>query len=501
MRRVGSMLVSVFAFCAGAAGAAVAQTAPSPEPQRPAAVIHHQVSSNPQAQAAFDRGLFDYYAYNPEAAEHEFYTAADLDKTLAMAYWGIAISNAPNLNVPPTDDREQQAADAIKKAKELEGSATPEDRALIDAAAVRFTAGPTGKIPAQLAAYSDALQRIALQYPADPDAQALYGETALYVPLFSEKNGFDRLTPAQRAALRARVATLLPFFQANLATFPLHVGLLHFYVHAAQIAGQSQLALNAARQLAAFGLPPEGSHLTHMPGHIFFDLGLYDEALGVGQRSVAMDDADFACCHPGYYSAPRYYHHHNTNFLLYALTQTGHAGAAVAIARDSGDKAFLARQLVADGQYPAVLDVPYVKGKNATLAFSRGIAFAHMGDEARAQATLSEIPDAPAESPSQAATVAAMRLTVAAMIAERAKDNAKALALLERASAEDTKGDTLGQAEIPALFYYSPHMSLAGLAIEMGKPDLARAALQAELAASPRSSSATQMLSQLQIAH
>jgi hypothetical protein len=44
-------------------------------------------------------------------------------------------------------------------------------------------------------------------------------------------------------------------------------------------------------------------------------------------------------------------------------------------------------------------------------------------------------------------------------------------------------------------------MSLAGLAIEMGKPDLARAALQAELAASPRSSSATQMLSQLQIAH
>src|SRR5271154_4069350 len=99
---------------------AVALAGVAPNPARPVPVIHHAVSATAEAQAAFDRGLLDYYAYNPEAAEHEFYTAADLDKHMAMAYWGIALSNAPNLNVPATDDRTQQARYAIQRAKSLE---------------------------------------------------------------------------------------------------------------------------------------------------------------------------------------------------------------------------------------------------------------------------------------------------------------------------------------------------------------------------------------------
>jgi hypothetical protein len=84
--------------------AAIAQPAAA-DASRPVPIVHHAVSSNAAAQAAFDRGLMDYYAYNPEAASQEFYTAADLDPKMAMAWWGIALSNAPNLNVSPTDDR------------------------------------------------------------------------------------------------------------------------------------------------------------------------------------------------------------------------------------------------------------------------------------------------------------------------------------------------------------------------------------------------------------
>jgi hypothetical protein len=40
--------------------------------------VHHAVSSVPTAKVNFHRGLLDYYAHNPKAAEHEFYTAADL---------------------------------------------------------------------------------------------------------------------------------------------------------------------------------------------------------------------------------------------------------------------------------------------------------------------------------------------------------------------------------------------------------------------------------------
>jgi tetratricopeptide (TPR) repeat protein len=487
------IVAAAVVFFVSATLAARAQTMTHAQGQsRPVAVIHHTVSSNPKAQAAFDRGLLDYYAYNPEAAEHEFYTAADLDKHLAMAYWGIALSNAPNLNVPPTDDRTNQARVAIARAKVLETYALAEDRAFIDAAAARFDDQSKASADALLTNYRDALQRISLAYPEDPDAAALYAESALYVAVGKFSNAE---TPAQRAARVARVAALLPYFQASLVKFPEHIGLLHFYIHAAQIAGTSQVAVVAARQLAAFGLPPEDSHLTHMPGHTFFDVGLYEEALDVGQRSVAMDLADFACCHPGYYSAPRYYHAHNVSFLLYAMTQTGHLSEAVVVARREDNPVFIAKQLVADRDWQDVLALSDAKGNAYTLPFTVGLAYAKLGNAAQAQRWLAKIADADADDPSWAATVSAMRLTLSAQIALLENDDAKALQLLTDASVAADKGDQ--GAEMPALYYYSPHMALAELAVRLGKTDVAKAALQAELVASPRSPAALHALAQL----
>jgi hypothetical protein len=474
--------LALIGFMLSATSGAAAQT-----------LIHHAVSGNASAQAAFDRGLQDYYAYNPEAAEHEFYTAADLDKHLAMAYWGIALSNAPNLNVSPTDDRGDQARDAIQQAKTLEAYASAEDRAFIDAAAERFDSKSKASADALLVKYRDALRRIARAYPSDPDAAALYVEAALYVAVGNPHD--EGITVAARAARIVRVAALLQLFQASLAEFPKHVGLLHFYIHAAQFAGESQAAVAAARQLAAFTLPPEDSHLTHMPGHTFFDVGLYDEALVVGERSVAMDFAAFACCHPGYYSAPRYYHDHNVSFLLYALTQTGHLSEAISVARREDDPVLIARQLVADRDWQEVLTLPYTKGETATLPFTRGLAYAKLGNAALAQRSLAEIPKDPAD-PYRADLFGAMRLTLAAEIAVVKRDDTTALQLLTRASAAAEKAKGLGE-ETPPLYYYSPHMILAQLAVRLGKTDVAKAALRAELVASPRSPAALDALARL----
>ncbi|HEY1656604.1 MAG TPA: hypothetical protein VGF86_15985 [Candidatus Tumulicola sp.] len=464
-------------IAAGAQPSAVAQPAPQPSPP-----VHHAVSNVSGAQTAFDRGLLDYYGYNPEAAEHEFYTAADLDPHCAMAYWGIALSNAPNLNVPATDDRDQQAREAIAQAKTREVNASAEDRALIDAAAARFDASTKASPSALQVAYRDALARIASAYPDDPDAVALYAEAALYVAVGDRD--YDA-GASQRLAQKARVAAVLPYFQASLAKFPNHVGLLHFYIHAAQMAGTSQSAVAAANRLAAFTLPPEDSHLTHMPGHTYFDVGMYDAGLDVGRRSVAMDEADFACCHPGYYSAPRYYHEHNVSFLLYALTQTGHLPEAVVVARQADNPNFLAKQLVAASDWQGVLAIPYQRGKNTTIAFARGLAYAKIGDVAQAKRSLAEIPNAPAGSPFGLATTAAMRNTLAGEIAIAQHDDVKALQRLTAASASADTLEKLGGAEMPALYYYSPHLALAELASRLGKIEVAKAALQAELVAAP----------------
>lgn len=481
------LVVAAFLCAASAAGA---QTTP---------VIHHPVSTNAAAQAAFDRGLMDYYAYNPEAAEHEFYAAADLDPQAAMAYWGIALSNAPNLNVPPSDDRDMKARLAIRRARALEANVSVEDRLFIDAATARFDDKTKASQATLLAKYRDDLQRVATTYPDDPDAAALYAEAALYVAVADMRRYRDDWTPAELAAFTSGVGALLPYFQASLAKFPKHAGLLHFYIHAAQLAGRSDLAVPAATQLAAFTFPPEDSHLTHMPGHTFFDVGMYAQALDVGERSVAMDYADFDCCHPGYYSAPRYYHNHNVVFLLYAMTQTGNLSEAVAAARRANVPAFVARQLVVAQDWQGVLAVPYPKeGDDPTIPFARAIAFAKLGEVAKADASLAEIPDAPADSPARIAIVKAMRLAVQAQIAVDQHDDEKALHLLSAASDDATQGDRLaGDPEMPTLYYYSPHMALAQLAIRLGKTQVARAALAAELAASPRSAAATTALARL----
>ncbi|MBV9027666.1 MAG: hypothetical protein JO311_03550 [Candidatus Eremiobacteraeota bacterium] len=462
--------------------------------ERPTAVawVHHPVSPVAAAQAAFDRGLLDYYAYNPEAAEHNFYAAADLDRHCAMAYWGIAVSNAPNLNVDATDDRSQQAREAIEQAKSFEKYASTEDRAFIDAAAARFDDQTKAAAPALLAKYRDALLRVATAYPNDPDAAALYAESALYVAVGDQSND----TPSERGGRKARISALLPFFAAGLARFPNHVGLLHFYIHAAQGAAKSALAIDAATRLASYAFPPQDSHLTHMPGHIFFDVGMYAPAVDVGRRSVAMDFTDFACCHPGYYSGPRYYHSHNVSFLLYALTETGRLSEALAAARREDDPYLLAIQLVAAQDWRGVLAVPYTKGKLRTLPFARGLAFAKLGNAAMAAQARGEIASADSSSTYDVAVVAAMRATLSGEIAALRHDDAKALQSLTDASAEAAKADAIG-AEFPDLYYYSPHMALAALALRLGKAGVAKAALQAELNASPRSPLALKALTEL----
>jgi hypothetical protein len=488
-------LLLAFFLCAPTVAIAQQEAAEAPQP---APIIHHAVSSNAAAQAAFDRGLLDYYAYNPEAANHEFYTAADLDPKMAMAWWGIALSNAPNLNVPATDDRNNQARSAIVRAKSLEGNASAEDHLFIDAAAARFNDKTQATPAALLVNYRDALRRIAEAYSDDPDAAALGAEAALYVAVGDLSENREGWTVTQRAAHAKTIAALLPYFQSSLARFPKHVGLLHFYIHAAQIANQSNAAVAAATQLAAFTLPPEDSHLTHMPGHTFFDVGMYANALDVGRRSVAMDYAAIDCCHPGFYSAPRYYHGHNVAFLLYALVQTGHASDAVAVARRADIPSLIARALVAAGEWQAVPDVPYVKGGDPTIPFARALAFAKLGEVSKAQTALIDMPAAPAASPSKVAIENAMRLTVQAQISLDEHNNAQALQLLTAASSDATHGDWLaGGVEMPTLYYYSPHMALAELAMKIGNTSVAKGALEAELAASPHSRAATQALAQL----
>src|SRR5271154_1994574 len=94
--------------------------------------LHHPVSTtNPEAQKFFDQGLCLIYDFNHDEAARSFQRAAQLDPTLAIAYWGIAEAVGPNYNDPASEDRFVRAHEEIQKAVDLSAGASPSEQAYI----------------------------------------------------------------------------------------------------------------------------------------------------------------------------------------------------------------------------------------------------------------------------------------------------------------------------------------------------------------------------------
>jgi tetratricopeptide (TPR) repeat protein len=239
---------------------------------------HLPVSTNvPQAQAAFDRGLFLYYAYDGDDAARAFERAAALDPTLAMAYWGIALANGPDLNTPVTPERFDVAARAMRKAKSLEAAASPRERELIDAMALRFQ-GAFANWSAEDTAYRRAMLAFA-ETSDDEDAELLTAEALL------EHGGltWDRGALASDESQRAS-----ELVDEVLRNDPSSVMANHLCIHIYDLAPDRAPALACAQRLDAADFPPEAEHLAHMPAHYWIETGDYAAALRSCERAYAL---------------------------------------------------------------------------------------------------------------------------------------------------------------------------------------------------------------------
>ena len=105
--------------------------------------IYHPVSTtNEEAQKNFDRGLTYIFAFNHDIAFASFEKAAELDPTLAMAYWGMALARGQNINEDITPENEIKCYNYIQKAIELSKTASPWEKDYIEALAVRYRTIP-----------------------------------------------------------------------------------------------------------------------------------------------------------------------------------------------------------------------------------------------------------------------------------------------------------------------------------------------------------------------
>ena len=279
---------------------------------------HHSVSTkNAQAQAFFDQGLRQIYAFNHDEAARSFQRAGELDPKLAMAFWGVAEAVGPNYNDPASDDRFAQAHAAIEKAQSLAAEASDSDKAYIDALAKRFPANSNADRRAALEQYRDAMRELVKRFPDDLDAATLFAEAGMNLHPW----GLWRPDGTPEEGTEEIVATL----ESVIRREPNHLGAIHYYIHSVEASNSPERALAGANRLAQ--LAPAAGHIVHMPAHIYIRTGDYQSALATNQKAALADQAYIkGGAAPGIYSMM--YYSHNLHFIAMAAAMNGNYAEA-----------------------------------------------------------------------------------------------------------------------------------------------------------------------------
>lgn len=261
-------------------------------------------TKNPQAQAYFDCGLNLLHVFWEFEAYRAFQRAVELDPECAMAYWGIVMcmpGRSPEFLVERTNAMGRLAA--------LRDRVSPREQGYIDALQVLVSQGSDR--------FAERLEANWRSDPTDIDAGAL---AAYYYKDGYQANG--QRTDRQDRGIR--------IIEEVLKRSPNHVGAIHYAIHLYELGPEIDLAVPYALRIGK--LAPRASHAVHMPGHVAFFRGDYDEAISHFRAAYAVDEAYHKA--EGIDFAENENFAHNTNFLAHAYCEAGRLREALLYAEE-----------------------------------------------------------------------------------------------------------------------------------------------------------------------
>lgn len=282
--------------------------------------VAFQNSGNAAAQAPFLRGIALLHSFEYEQAAEAFREAQRADPSLAVAYWGEALSYSHVLwrseNLPASRAALQRLAST--SAGRLAKAGTARERTFGAAVEAFYM---EGTLPQRVRAYADSLRLHAQRAPDDQEAAAFAAHAIMLASYFADSSERESLTH-EAIALAQRVAT------AN----PNHPGATHYLIHLYDTPGMAAQGLAFAR--AYDKIAPDAEHALHMPSHIYLQLGMWDDVVRSNERAWT---ASRASTHDA-----AMLDWHAFSWLQYAYLQQGRFTAARALI-DSA-RTILARQ-------------------------------------------------------------------------------------------------------------------------------------------------------------
>ena len=338
-KRIGLMVISAVLASSGCGGGADSQSSANPAQtlaQRAGAPLfdgmgdYHMpiTTADPDAQRYFDQGMVLAFGFNHAESIRSFRAAQTLDPTCAMCFWGEALATGPNINVTSNGKAIMAPAErasaraAIDQALALIDGVAPKEQDWIKALSQRYDGqADTPRDPLDRA-WADALADMAARYPDDTTVASVYAEALMNTMPWDYWGPDGEAKPDTQAVIAS--------LEAVMAADPDHPLALHLYIHALEASSNAKKAEPAADRLA--NLVPGSGHLVHMPSHIYFRVGRYQDSALANIRAAEVDEAYIAQCNAqGFY--PALYYPHNIHFLWASATMQGQSALSLDSAR------------------------------------------------------------------------------------------------------------------------------------------------------------------------
>lgn len=283
-------------------------------------LVRFETSCTSAVKDDFNTAVALLHSFEYDEAQVAFAEISRKDPTCAMARWGESMSYFHGIwNEFNASEGARAAADARRVAAENPRT-TEREMAYIATISEIFSEdaikrGQSFDNKPDLLGYSRPsreaeakyTQRIAdlhTQFPADKEATIFY---ALALDVGAPRG--DKTHADQRHC----IALLQPLF----GEMPNHPGVAHYIIHCSDNPEMAKGGLEAARKYAQ--IAPASAHATHMPSHIFAELGLWDEMAESNRVSLraAEQDKDASPCETVGNAL------HAMSYLVIALAESG----------------------------------------------------------------------------------------------------------------------------------------------------------------------------------
>ncbi len=236
--------------------------------------IDFPTSGAAAAQPAFLKGVLLLHSFEYDDAKEAFQEAQKADPGFAMAYWGEAMTYNHAVWQQTTPDLAKAALVRLAPTAGGRLAKAPTAREKDWLTSLESLYGPGDKL-ARDRAYAEHMRRMHQRYPADDEVTAFYALALLG----TSHGGRDFSIYMKAAALVEQVY----------AKNPQHPGAAHYLIHSYDDPVHAPLGLRFADAYSK--IAPAAAHALHMPSHIYFALGMWDEASAINERSMRAADA------------------------------------------------------------------------------------------------------------------------------------------------------------------------------------------------------------------